>query len=381
MQADGHPIGPGSAGENLTTEGIEWATLPIGTRAAIGDRVVLEISKPDMPCDTIAGAFSDGRSGRISILTHPLDSRMYARVLVEGEVRPGDAIRLLPPLADSQAELHDLLDRIEAVARAFNVSLWQATAEAGFDVRLVDDGELAMVASPRFPGRSFNRVSGHRELPNLLPRMVDWFQTNGAPGWIAASEPPWPGAEPERRSSIHAAEPSAIHAAAVAAGATSMPGDLAVREIGAADAATFADVLVEASSIDDDEASAWRGAIPRMVGLPGHHYLLVEDGRRPVAVGQVTVRRRVGVLAMMAVLPSYRGRGIQRALVAHRAALAAGLDATIVAAGAHVDGVSSTNLRATGLPPIWGVALYRCDPDDPALRTIAARAPAASSAG
>ena len=136
---------------------------------------MLEISKPDMPCDTIAGAFSDGRSGRISILTHPLDSRMYARVLAEGEVRPGDAIRLLPPAADSQAELHDLLDRIEAVARAFNVSLWQATADAGFDVRLVDDGELAMVASPQLPGRTFNRVSGHRELPNLLPRMVDWF--------------------------------------------------------------------------------------------------------------------------------------------------------------------------------------------------------------
>lgn len=381
VQADGHPIGPGSAGENLTTEGIEWASLPIGTRAAIGDRLVLEISKPDMPCDTIAGAFSDGRSGRISILTHPLDSRMYARVLVEGEVRPGDAIRLLPPAAGSHAELHDLLDRIEAVARAFNVSLWQATADAGFDVRLVDDGELAMVASPRFPGRSFNRVSGHRELPNLLPRMVDWFRANGTPGWIAASEAPWPGAEPERASAIHAAEPSAIHAAAAAVGATTLSDGLRVREIGAIEAPTFADVLVEASSIDTDEAPAWRGAIPRMVGLPGHHYLLVEDGREPVAVAQVTVRRRVGVLAMMAVLASHRGRGIQRALVAHRAALAADLGATIVAAGAHLDGVSSRNLGATGLPPIWEVALYRCDPDDPALATITASRPAAAAAG
>ena len=118
-----------------------------------------------------------------------------------------------------------------------------------------------------------------------------------------------------------------------------------------------------------------------MVGLPGHHYLLVEDGRTPVAVAQVTARRRVGMLAMMAVLPSHRGRGIQRALVAQRAALAADLGATIVAAGAHLDGVSSGNLRATGLPPIWEVALYRCDPDDPAVRTIAAAGPVASSAG
>src|SRR5688572_29367807 len=35
MQADGHPIEPGSAGENLTTTGIEWSLLPVGTRARI----------------------------------------------------------------------------------------------------------------------------------------------------------------------------------------------------------------------------------------------------------------------------------------------------------------------------------------------------------
>ena len=41
----------------------------------------------------IKGSFRDGKSGRISILTHPSDSRMYARVVVEGEVRAGDPIR------------------------------------------------------------------------------------------------------------------------------------------------------------------------------------------------------------------------------------------------------------------------------------------------
>ncbi len=378
VQADGHPIEPGAAGENLTTEGIEWATLPVGTRAAIGDRLVLEVSKPDMPCDTIADAFSDGRSGRISILTHPLDSRMYARVLVEGEVRPGDPIRLLAPAADSRAELHWQLDPIEAVAHGFNVALWQATAAAGFDVRVVDDGGLAMVASPELPGRSFNRVSGYRELPNLLPRMVDWFRANGTIGWVAADAAPWPGAEPERMSAIHAADPDAIRTAAEAVGATFRAG-MAAREIGPDEAPTFADVLVEASSIQPDEAPAWRGAIPRMIGLPGHHYFVVEDGALAVAVGQVTVRRRVGMLAMMAVLPSHRGRGIQRALIAHRAVEAAAHGATVVAAGAHTDSVSAANLAATGLPPIWRVALYRFDPS--AESPIASRSAQASARG
>ena len=45
VQADGHPIEPGSVGENLTTTGIELSGLPIGTRLAIGtgSGLVLEL--------------------------------------------------------------------------------------------------------------------------------------------------------------------------------------------------------------------------------------------------------------------------------------------------------------------------------------------------
>ena len=81
VQADGHlGVEPGAVGENLTTEGIELARLPVGARLAVGDEVVLEISGPANPCDVIRGAFAGGKSGRISILLHPADSRMYARV-------------------------------------------------------------------------------------------------------------------------------------------------------------------------------------------------------------------------------------------------------------------------------------------------------------
>src|SRR5258705_3909636 len=79
VQADGHPIEPGSVGENLTTTGIELATLAPGTRLAIGERLVLEISWPANPCNLIRGSFRQGKSRRISILTHPNASRLYAR--------------------------------------------------------------------------------------------------------------------------------------------------------------------------------------------------------------------------------------------------------------------------------------------------------------
>jgi hypothetical protein len=41
LQAEGHPIGPGSAGENVTIAGVDWATLRPGD-VGVGDLVVIE---------------------------------------------------------------------------------------------------------------------------------------------------------------------------------------------------------------------------------------------------------------------------------------------------------------------------------------------------
>jgi MOSC domain-containing protein YiiM len=95
VAAEGHPIGPGTTGENVTTEGIEWGELPIGTRAAIGPEVVIELTKHVAPCKTIAHNFSDARFVRLSSKLYPLDTRLYASVVREGTIRPGDAIHVL----------------------------------------------------------------------------------------------------------------------------------------------------------------------------------------------------------------------------------------------------------------------------------------------
>ena len=44
LQAEGHPVEPGSVGENLTTSGVEWSLLPVGSRARIGDELELELA-------------------------------------------------------------------------------------------------------------------------------------------------------------------------------------------------------------------------------------------------------------------------------------------------------------------------------------------------
>ena len=92
LQAEGHAIKPGSSGENLTIAGLEWAGLKPGDRLRIGDAVLLEIMSYTSPCKYNAQWFVDGEFSRISQKLHPGWSRLYARVLAEGVVRPGDAV-------------------------------------------------------------------------------------------------------------------------------------------------------------------------------------------------------------------------------------------------------------------------------------------------
>jgi MOSC domain-containing protein YiiM len=95
LRAEGHPVAAGAAGENLTIVGLDWAALRIGDRLRIGQHVLVEITGYAAPCTTIAGAFADGDFTRISQKLHPGWSRLYAKVLAEGEVRQGDPVELV----------------------------------------------------------------------------------------------------------------------------------------------------------------------------------------------------------------------------------------------------------------------------------------------
>ncbi len=95
LRAEGHPIGPGTTGENLTLSGIDWDAIKVGDRLRVGEWVELEITGYASPCSNIEGSFADGAFKRMSQKLHPGWSRLYARVLAEGTVRAGDAVEHL----------------------------------------------------------------------------------------------------------------------------------------------------------------------------------------------------------------------------------------------------------------------------------------------
>jgi len=97
LQREGHPIAPGTTGENLTVAGLDWPRVRSGTRLRVG-ALLLEITGAANPCKNIAASFRDGDFSVLSGKLHPGGARMYARVLEEGEIKVGDPIIVDPAL-------------------------------------------------------------------------------------------------------------------------------------------------------------------------------------------------------------------------------------------------------------------------------------------
>lgn len=96
----GHLVAPGALGENITTTGIDLLGLSRGTRLAIGEDAVIEITGLRNPCAQIDGV----SKGLMKQLVYVDDDGATVRlagvmsiVLEGGEVRPGDGIRIILP--------------------------------------------------------------------------------------------------------------------------------------------------------------------------------------------------------------------------------------------------------------------------------------------
>jgi MOSC domain-containing protein YiiM len=95
LAAEGHPIEPGYAGENISLRGLDWSAIRPGVQLRIGT-VLAEVSAYALPCSKNAAWFADRDFNRMSHDLHPGWSRVYASVLEDGVVRPGDQVVVEP---------------------------------------------------------------------------------------------------------------------------------------------------------------------------------------------------------------------------------------------------------------------------------------------
>jgi MOSC domain-containing protein YiiM len=87
MQGLGIDVGPGDFAENLTCEGIDLPSLPVGTEIAVGEEVVLEITQIGKDCHRGCAIYL-----QIGKCIMPKEG-IFARVVRGGLVRAGDEVR------------------------------------------------------------------------------------------------------------------------------------------------------------------------------------------------------------------------------------------------------------------------------------------------
>jgi MOSC domain-containing protein YiiM len=99
VRAKGFDVKPGDLGENVTTEGIDLLGLSAGTRLHLGSEAVIEVTGLRNPCHQI----DDFQKGLLHATLDKSGPHLVRKtgvmsvVLVGGDVRPGDSIRVEPP--------------------------------------------------------------------------------------------------------------------------------------------------------------------------------------------------------------------------------------------------------------------------------------------
>ena len=88
----GRPLNYGEFGENLTTEGIDVNEALIGERWEVGT-AILEVSEPRIPCWRLGVRMNDDHFPRR--FTESLRPGAYLRIVAEGGLAAGDAIRVI----------------------------------------------------------------------------------------------------------------------------------------------------------------------------------------------------------------------------------------------------------------------------------------------
>ena len=89
MRQLGLDVAPGDFAENLTCEGIDLVSLPVGTRVSVGDDVILEISQIGKECHTRCAIYH-----QLGKCIMP-EEGVFARVIKGGQVKAGDTIKVL----------------------------------------------------------------------------------------------------------------------------------------------------------------------------------------------------------------------------------------------------------------------------------------------
>ncbi len=85
----GAEVGPGDFAENLTIEGMELFTLPIGTRLSVGQGAILEMTQIGKECHDHCAIFK-----QVGTCIMPLEG-VFTKVIKGGLIKVGDELKII----------------------------------------------------------------------------------------------------------------------------------------------------------------------------------------------------------------------------------------------------------------------------------------------
>ncbi|MCJ7594713.1 MAG: MOSC domain-containing protein [Desulfobacterales bacterium] len=88
-RSNGLDVTFGDFAENIATEGIDWKTIPVGTRVVLGDAVIVEITQIGKECHKKCAIYYQAGD-----CIMPREG-VFARVVEGGPIRCEDPIRFL----------------------------------------------------------------------------------------------------------------------------------------------------------------------------------------------------------------------------------------------------------------------------------------------
>lgn len=88
MRGKGLELQPGDFAENLTTQGIDLTSLPVGTRIRVGKEVVLEMTQIGKECHAACAIRK-----QVGDCIMPREG-IFSKVIRGGRVSPGDTINI-----------------------------------------------------------------------------------------------------------------------------------------------------------------------------------------------------------------------------------------------------------------------------------------------
>ena len=188
----------------------------------------------------------------------------------------------------------------------------------------------------------------HLEDPALLPEILEFYAATGQPCWVTV--PPYipiavtnalcaAGFHIERYASSMVAEPVPQQRAST----------VDVREIERSELDVFLDTLNAGFDADAASLPILRRNQSFWCDMPDWHLFLARVDGAPAGAAVLSIHGDIGYLAAASVLPAYRGRGLQAALIAARIAVARARHCAVVCCGADWGSQSQRNQQRAGL--------------------------------